>query len=51
MEMREVAVVGLGTMGAGIAEVFGRAGMTVVGIEADPDALAEHAVAGLPFSV
>ncbi len=40
MEIREVAVVGLGTMGAGIAEVFGRAGMTVVGIEADPDALA-----------
>jgi 3-hydroxybutyryl-CoA dehydrogenase len=39
MEIREVAVVGLGTMGAGIAEVFARAGIGVVAIEADPDAL------------
>jgi 3-hydroxybutyryl-CoA dehydrogenase len=40
MEIREVAVVGLGTMGAGIAEVFARAGIGVVAIEVDPDALA-----------
>jgi 3-hydroxybutyryl-CoA dehydrogenase len=40
MEIREVAVVGLGTMGAGIAEVFARAGMGVVAIEADQEALA-----------
>ncbi|HXW46752.1 MAG TPA: 3-hydroxybutyryl-CoA dehydrogenase [Streptosporangiaceae bacterium] len=39
MEIREVAVVGLGTMGAGIAEVFARAGIGVVAIEADQDAL------------
>src|ERR1700689_3867617 len=40
MEIREVAVVGLGTMGAGIAEVFARSGIGVVAIEVDPDALA-----------
>jgi len=40
MEIREVAVVGLGTMGAGIAEVFARAGIGVVAIETDPGALA-----------
>ncbi|MFC4057452.1 3-hydroxyacyl-CoA dehydrogenase family protein [Planomonospora corallina] len=34
-----VGVVGLGTMGAGIAEVFARAGIAVVGVEADPAAL------------
>ena len=34
-----MAVVGLGTMGAGIAEVFARAGLGVVAIEADPAAL------------
>jgi 3-hydroxybutyryl-CoA dehydrogenase len=39
MEIREVAVVGLGTMGAGIAEVFARAGIGVVAIEIDPEAL------------
>lgn len=39
MEIRDVAVVGLGTMGAGIAEVFARAGIGVVAIEADPEAL------------
>ena len=32
-------MVGLGTMGAGIAEVFARAGLTVVAIEVDPAAL------------
>jgi 3-hydroxybutyryl-CoA dehydrogenase len=39
MDVRDVAVVGLGTMGAGIAEVFARAGIGVVAIEADPHAL------------
>jgi 3-hydroxybutyryl-CoA dehydrogenase len=39
MEIRQVAVVGLGTMGAGIAEVFARAGLEVVAVEADPAAL------------
>ena len=39
MEIREVAVVGLGTMGAGIAEVFARAGIGVVAIEVDPQAM------------
>jgi len=39
MEIREVAVVGLGTMGAGIAEVFARAGIGVVALEADAEAL------------
>jgi 3-hydroxybutyryl-CoA dehydrogenase len=39
MEIRDVAVVGLGTMGAGIAEVFARAGIGVVAVEADPQAL------------
>jgi 3-hydroxybutyryl-CoA dehydrogenase len=35
-----VGVVGLGTMGAGIAEVFARSGLTVVAVEID-DALAD----------
>jgi len=39
MEIREVAVVGLGTMGAGIAEVFARAGLGVTAIEADAEAM------------
>jgi 3-hydroxybutyryl-CoA dehydrogenase len=39
MEIRDVAVVGLGTMGAGIAEVFARAGIGVVAIEVDARAL------------
>jgi 3-hydroxybutyryl-CoA dehydrogenase len=39
MEIRDVAVVGLGTMGAGIAEVLARAGIGVVALEADPEAL------------
>src|ERR1022692_2258192 len=39
MEIRAVGVVGLGTMGAGIAEVFARAGLSVTAVEADPDAL------------
>ena len=41
MEIRDVAVVGLGTMGAGIAEVFARAGIGVVAIEADPQAMTQ----------
>ncbi|HEX5188233.1 MAG TPA: 3-hydroxyacyl-CoA dehydrogenase NAD-binding domain-containing protein [Streptosporangiaceae bacterium] len=39
MDVREVGVVGLGTMGAGIAEVFARAGFLVTAVEADPEAL------------
>jgi len=39
MEIREVAVVGLGTMGAGIAEVFARAGISVIALEVDSEAL------------
>ena len=34
-DIREVAVIGLGTMGAGIAELFGRSGRRVVAIEVD----------------
>jgi 3-hydroxybutyryl-CoA dehydrogenase len=37
-ELKTVGVVGLGTMGAGIAEVFARNGLTVVGIERDDEA-------------
>ncbi|TDE00577.1 3-hydroxyacyl-CoA dehydrogenase family protein [Jiangella asiatica] len=39
-EITRVGVVGLGTMGAGIAEVFARAGLNVVGVERDDAALA-----------
>jgi 3-hydroxybutyryl-CoA dehydrogenase len=39
MDIERVAVVGLGTMGAGIAEVLARAGLQVVGIEVDEAAL------------
>ncbi|HVE99421.1 MAG TPA: 3-hydroxybutyryl-CoA dehydrogenase [Mycobacteriales bacterium] len=38
-EFRRVGVVGLGTMGAGIAEVLARSGIDVVGIEVDHEAL------------
>jgi 3-hydroxybutyryl-CoA dehydrogenase len=34
-----IGVIGLGTMGAGIAEVFARTGYAVVGVEKDADAL------------
>ena len=40
MDIREVGVVGLGTMGAGIAEVFARGGLAVTAVEADEGALA-----------
>ncbi|MHB1596784.1 MAG: 3-hydroxyacyl-CoA dehydrogenase family protein, partial [Streptosporangiaceae bacterium] len=40
MEIREVGVIGLGTMGAGIAEVFARGGLQVIAVEADAGALA-----------
>jgi 3-hydroxybutyryl-CoA dehydrogenase len=52
MEIREVAVIGLGTMGAGIAEVFARAGLAVTAIDMDRapvPLLAEHATARLAF--
>ncbi|MFI7616834.1 3-hydroxyacyl-CoA dehydrogenase family protein [Nonomuraea terrae] len=40
MAFERVGVVGLGTMGAGMAEVFARAGLRVIGVEADAEALA-----------
>jgi 3-hydroxybutyryl-CoA dehydrogenase len=39
-EFKQVGVVGLGTMGAGIAEVFARNGLSVVTVEKDESALA-----------
>ncbi|PZS13098.1 MAG: 3-hydroxybutyryl-CoA dehydrogenase [Pseudonocardiales bacterium] len=39
-EFQQVGVIGLGTMGAGIAEVFARNGLSVVGIEVDDTAVA-----------
>lgn len=38
-EINKVGVVGLGTMGAGIVEVFARTGIDVVGVEVDDGAL------------
>ncbi len=38
-DFKKIGVIGLGTMGAGIAEVFARAGFDVVGVEADAEAL------------
>ncbi|MGY1608622.1 MULTISPECIES: 3-hydroxyacyl-CoA dehydrogenase family protein [unclassified Geodermatophilus] len=38
-ELTEVGVVGLGTMGAGIAEVMARAGLSVTAVEVDEQAL------------
>ncbi len=39
-EFKTIGVVGLGTMGAGIAEVFARNGYQVVGVEVDEDGTA-----------
>ncbi len=39
-DFKTIGVVGLGTMGAGIAEVFARHGYTVVGVEIDDDGVA-----------
>ena len=39
-ELNEVGVVGLGTMGAGIAEVLARAGLSVTAVEINDDAVA-----------
>ena len=39
-ELQSVGVVGLGTMGAGIAEVLARIGVSVIGIETDDEAAA-----------
>ena len=39
-EFRTIGVVGLGTMGAGIAEVFARHGYDVVGVEVDDEGVA-----------
>ncbi|MFE9257002.1 3-hydroxyacyl-CoA dehydrogenase family protein [Streptomyces sp. NPDC006879] len=46
LSLSTVAVVGLGTMGAGIAEVLARAGREVIGIDTDESA-ARRAVAAL----
>ncbi|MGW7576238.1 3-hydroxyacyl-CoA dehydrogenase family protein [Streptomyces sp. NPDC054765] len=46
LSLSTVAVVGLGTMGTGIAEVLTRAGREVIGIDTD-EAAARHAVAAL----
>ena len=37
-EFSKVGVVGLGTMGSGIAEVLARAGLDVIGVEVDASA-------------
>jgi 3-hydroxybutyryl-CoA dehydrogenase len=39
-EFKQVGVIGLGTMGAGIVEVFARNGLTVIGIEKDDESVA-----------
>jgi len=39
-DISRIGVIGLGTMGAGIAEVFARSGRDVVGVEVDDGALA-----------
>ena len=39
-EFRTVGVVGMGTMGAGIAEVLARTGLAVAAVDVDDDALA-----------
>jgi 3-hydroxybutyryl-CoA dehydrogenase len=47
--LNTIAVVGLGTMGTGIADVLARAGREVIGIDTDP-AAARQAVAALDAS-
>ncbi|SHF66507.1 3-hydroxyacyl-CoA dehydrogenase [Jatrophihabitans endophyticus] len=39
-DIQQVGVVGLGTMGAGIVEVFARSGLSVVAVEKDDEAVA-----------
>jgi 3-hydroxybutyryl-CoA dehydrogenase len=39
-EFHKVGVIGLGTMGTGIVEVFARSGLAVVGVERDEESLA-----------
>ncbi|MGW7487823.1 3-hydroxyacyl-CoA dehydrogenase family protein [Streptomyces sp. NPDC054786] len=46
LSLSTVAIVGLGTMGTGIAEVLARAGREVIGIDTD-EAAARHAVSAL----
>ncbi|MYX09294.1 NAD(P)-binding domain-containing protein [Streptomyces sp. SID8375] len=46
LSLSTVAVIGLGTMGTGIAEVLARAGREVIGIDTD-EAAARHAVSAL----
>ena len=48
-EFTKVGVVGLGTMGAGIVEVFARNGIEVVAVERDNDSL-QHGVGHLESS-
>ncbi|GAA2095688.1 3-hydroxybutyryl-CoA dehydrogenase [Streptomyces albiaxialis] len=47
--LRTIAVVGLGTMGTGIADILARSGREVIGIDTN-DAAARHAVAALEAS-
>ena len=49
-DIREVAVIGLGLMGSGIAELVGRSGRRVVAIEVDQDFL-DHGMARLGASL
>ncbi len=49
-EFQQVGVIGLGTMGAGIVEVFARSGLSVVAIERD-DAALSHGRLTLEHSV
>ena len=49
-EFQQVGVIGLGTMGAGIVEVFARSGLSVVAVEKGDDALA-HGRTTLEHSV
>ena len=47
-----MAVIGLGTMGAGTVEVFARAGLAVTAIEVVPERMdirRHHAIASLAF--